>query len=372
MKTLPAFETMYEALLQRDASFDGLFIACVKTTGIFCRPTCTARKPKAENVEFLPAARDALHAGYRPCKVCRPMDNGHAPPEWVERLMQEVERSPDDRISDARLRAISIEPSRARRYFQKHYGMTFHAYHRARRLGRALTSVRNGAKPGDAGYNAGFESESGFREAFGKLFGATPGQARDATCLMAKWIDTPLGAMLAVADDEGLRLLEFVDRRAIEAQVNRLRRRLKCTIVPGEHAHLTQTEREIGEYFDGSRTSFDVPLAMCGSDFQLTVWEQLRLIPSGETKSYAQMAEDLGRPGAHRAIGRANGDNAIAIIVPCHRVVASDGTLCGYGGGLWRKKWLLEHEQSPVSDADDQQSARSTPVSLVRACAATG
>lgn len=348
---LPPEKEMHRALLARDASYDGLFFVAVKTTGIFCRPTCPARKPKAQNIEFFATARDALHAGYRPCKRCRPLDNGGAPPEWVKPLLDVVERDSGGRLTDSDLRGMGIEPSRARRYFKTHYGMTFHAYHRARRMGRALKEIRGGGDLLEAGFGSGFDSTSGFRDAFARVFGAPPGRGREASCLLARWLDSPLGAMLAVAHDEGLCLLEFVDRRAIEHQIRTLRKRMNAAIVPGDNAHLDTIEDELSRYFDGTLQRFRVPIVARGTPFQERVWRRLRKIPYGRTLSYAQLAEDIDRPGAQRAVGRANGDNHLAIVIPCHRVVRSDGSLCGYGGGVWRKKRLLDLEQSRAGDA---------------------
>jgi len=342
---LPPRKEMHRALLARDSTYDGLFFVAVKTTGIFCRPTCPARKPKAVNVEYLATARDALHAGYRPCKRCRPMDMHGTPPAWVQRVMDAVDRAPGSRFADADLRAMGIDPARARRYFKDHYGMTFHAYHRARRMGRALAAVRGGGDLNAVGLDNGFESTNGFRDAFARVFGKPPGRGRELSCLLARWLDTPLGAMLAVVGDEGLCLLEFVDRRAIERQIDVLRRRMNAAIVPGDNAHLDMIENELSRYFDGTLQRFRVPIVAPGTPFQERVWRRLRKIPYGRTLSYAQLAEDIDRPGAQRAVGRANGDNRLAIVIPCHRVVRSDGTLCGYGGGVWRKRWLLGHER---------------------------
>ena len=351
MNALPHQTTMYRALLERDASYDGVFLVAVKTTGIFCRPVCGAKKPKKRNVEFFATVRDALCAGYRPCKRCRPMDVHGRRPGWVRRLMDAVDRAPGERITDADLRAISVEPARARRYFKEHYGMTFHAYHRARRIGLALSAVRQGQDLNAVGLRHGFDSASGFRDAFTRVFGQPPGRGRKLACLLARWLDTPLGAMLAIANDEGLCLLEFVDRRALERQLATLRRRLSATIVPGDNEHLDTTARELMSYFDGTLTEFTVPLVVSGSAFQKKVWQRLRRIAYGTTRSYTQLAADMGQGGAQRAVGRANGDNRIAIIIPCHRVVRSNGALCGYGGGLWRKRWLLDHERRSVKNA---------------------
>jgi len=223
--------------------------------------------------------------------------------------------------------------------------MTFQAYQRACRLGTAMRALHEGVPTLDAGLDAGFDSDSGFRDAFARVFGETPGEARDTPLLTAAWIETPLGPMLAIAGDRGLELLEFVDRRALETELRELRRSLGSAIVPGDHPILRQTRRELSEYFDRRRREFTMPLNQRGSEFQLKAWRALCRIPYGETRSYSDMAREVGSPAAVRAIGRVNGQNRIAIIVPCHRVIRADGTLCGYGGGRWRKQWLLEHEQ---------------------------
>src|SRR6266446_4019178 len=280
MKTpelLPPPETMYRALVNRDASFEGIFFIGVRTTGIFCRPTCPAKKPARENVDFFATSIEAIESGYRACLRCHPTEPGKRPPELIERLRTEVERAPGGRLTDKELAAMSIDPSTARRQFKRHYGMTFQAYHRARRMGLALREVRNGS---------GFESESGFRDAFTRIFGEPPTAAKAQGGLFAERIETPLGAMLAIADDEGLRLLEFVDRRAMERELSILRQRLRTNVVPGEHRHLDAVRFELADYFSGKDLRFNVPLAPVGSPFQLRAWELLRSIPTGETRSY--------------------------------------------------------------------------------------
>src|SRR5215212_266303 len=178
MDLLPSFDTMYRALLDRDSTFSGIFIVGVRTTGIFCRPTCSARKPARENVEFFATSSEALHGGYRPCLRCRPMDPDQQPPELIERLRAEVERSPGGRLTDKELAALSIDPSTARRQFKRHYGMTFQAYHRARRIGLALREVRKGGRVDEIQTDSGFGSASGFRDAFTRIFGDTPTAAK--------------------------------------------------------------------------------------------------------------------------------------------------------------------------------------------------
>jgi AraC family transcriptional regulator, regulatory protein of adaptative response / methylated-DNA-[protein]-cysteine methyltransferase len=345
MKKLPSIRTMYQAVVRRDSAYEGVFFTGVKTTGIFCRPTCRAKRPKPGNVEFFPTINEALHGGYRPCRLCRPMDSTKPVPPLVEKLRRVVEQSVEGRVSDKELAALGIEPSTARRQFQVYHGMTFHAYQRARRMGLALRDVKAGQPVIDVQLARGYESTSGFRAAFTRIFGQPPRDAKAGGCLLAQRFETPLGTMLALADEKGLRLLEFADRRGLERELVGLRRRLKCAVVPGTNATLEATRAQLVRYFSGESLTFDLPLAPVGSEFQLRVWAELGRIPPGKTRSYQGMAVKLGIPKAPRAIGRANGSNMLALVIPCHRVIRADGALCGYAGGLWRKQRLLEHER---------------------------
>ena len=266
-------------------------------------------------------------------------------PTWVKRLLEAVEKHPDQRLHDDDIRRLGIEPARVRRYFLQHYGMTFHAYCRGRRLTGALRLLRSGAALDDVALGSGWDSHSGFREAFAKTFGTAPGNKEKADCILTTAIDTPLGPLVAGATDEGLCLLEFTDRRMLEAQLKRLQSMLKQPLVPGDHPHLAKTREELTRYFEGTLTRFTVPLVFRGTPFEERVWRELIKIPSGETISYAELARRVDSPGAQRAVGRANGMNRVSIIIPCHRVVNSDGKLGGYGGGLWRKHWLLALER---------------------------
>jgi AraC family transcriptional regulator of adaptative response/methylated-DNA-[protein]-cysteine methyltransferase len=346
MPALPTPATMYRAFERHDPAFEGVFWLGVRTTGIFCRPTCRARPPHRKNIEFFGAPADALHAGYRPCKKCRPLDHGRKPPPVVAELMAAIERDPSRRYRDAELVALGIDPSTARRQFRRYCGMTFQSYHRARRMGIALADIRKGKTVLDSQLDQGFESGSGFRAAFARIVGAAPSQAQSLAVLHAKWLETPLGSMLALADDRGLHLLEFVDRRGLERELVVLQRRLKARVLPGEHRFLAQIAAELAAYFSGAQLVFATPVVLTGSTFQTAVWNALLTIPPGATRSYGDIAAAIGNAAAVRAVGRANGDNRLALIVPCHRVVGADGTLTGYGGGLWRKQKLLDHERA--------------------------
>lgn len=344
IESLPAHAEMMDAFQNRNATYDGVFFTGVRTTGIFCRPVCPARKPKPQHVEFFATARDALYSGYRPCRRCRPMEPGGSTPEWLRDLLAALDKDPTRRWKDHDLRELGLHPDRVRRWFQRHHGMTFHAYCRSRRLGLAFEQIREGVGVSTTAYEHGYESLSGFNEAFRQLVGAAPRAVGTGIVLQVTRVLTPLGPMIAGGTDEALYFFEFSDRRRLERQLDRLRSRLDCVLVPGDNDLLKRTTEEIEAYFAGTLQQFSIPLLAPGTEFQKTVWDELQRIPFGETRSYADVARAIGRASAVRAVANANGDNRMAIFIPCHRVVGSDGRLTGYGGGLWRKQHLLDLE----------------------------
>lgn len=359
--TMPHLDEMQRVFRDRDTAYDGVFYVGVRTTGIFCRPSCPARKPKPENTEFFPGPREALFAGYRPCLRCRPMSASGELPAWVSGLLDTIEADPTARLKDADLLARGIEPTTARRFFLKRFGMTFHAYHRSRRLSRAFDAIRGGEPLDDVILGHGFESHSGFREAFVRRFGKPPGRCRGEDLIRVSWVDTPLGPMVAGATGKGLCLLEFTDRPMLETQFATLRRRFGLEIVPGDSPVLASLQTELSGYFDGRLRAFSLPLDCPGTPFQKRVWDELLRIPYGETRAYEDLASSLGNSRAVRAVGIANGMNRIAIVIPCHRVVNKDGQLGGYGGGLWRKRRLLDMERggsTRESGRDRRQNRR--------------
>jgi AraC family transcriptional regulator of adaptative response/methylated-DNA-[protein]-cysteine methyltransferase len=340
---------MRRAFLASDASYDGIFFTGVKTTGIFCRPSCRARKARPENVQFFATPRAAMFSGYRPCKRCRPLATDGTPPGWVARLMQRLESAPSKRVSAAELTAMGIDPARARRYFLKHYGMTFQAFCRARRLNDAFQRIRKGGTVSQAALDGGFESESGFRAAFSRTFGAAPSGTGARGAVTIGWVESPVGPLVAGATEDAVCLLEFSDRRMLETQLAALRRRFGAALVPGGNRWLDALRAQLAEYFAGTRRAFELPLSYPGTPFQVKVWSSLLEIPYGGTCSYQDIARRIGQPGAVRAVGTANGMNRIAIVIPCHRVVNANGDLGGYGGGLWRKRLLLDLESGQRS-----------------------
>ncbi len=317
-------EIMYQALIDKDSTFEGIFIAAVRTTGIFCRPTCTAKKPKKENVEFFPNTHAAIVHGYRPCKICNPLHAAGETPMYIQKLLEQIEENNGNTIMDYNLRETGVDPNTIRRWFQKQHGMTFHAYQRMLRI----------------------------NSAFKNILGFTPKESRNKSNVNYCRFETPIGPMITCSIEEKICLLEFTDRKMLETEFKDVSKRLNASILPGESKVITKLKSQLHEYFDGKRKIFSIPLQPLGTDFQKSVWEELQRIPYGNTRSYKQQASALNNLRAIRAVAQANGMNKISILIPCHRVIGEDGHLTGYGGGLWRKKWLLNLENGSLEEND--------------------
>ncbi len=349
------FEEKYDAIVRKDPEYEGIFITAVKTTGIFCRPVCSARKPKPENVEFFDSSREALFHGYRPCKVCKPLSHENETPDYIKQIIDELGKNQYLKLKDYDLVKRGIEPSQIRRWFKKHHGITFHAFQRMLRINNAYQKITDGNSITETAFDAGYESLSGFNDGFQNIFGKSPSMTKNKAIINIVRFTTPLGPMFACATDKGICLLEFTNRRMLENEFKDLAKRLDAVILPGKNQFLDQVQQEILEYFDGMRKHFTVPLHTPGTEFQQAVWKILQDIPYGETHSYKQQAQLLGKPEAIRAVASANGMNRIAIIIPCHRVIGEDGSLTGYAGGLAKKRWLLDHERSFSGKAVQQK-----------------
>ncbi|MCX2454107.1 methylated-DNA--[protein]-cysteine S-methyltransferase [Pedobacter sp. PLR] len=338
-------DIMYQASLDKDISFEGIFYTAVKTTGIFCRPSCTARKPKKENVEFFKTAKDCITKGYRPCKVCCPLEKLNETPAYIRQLIDELGKDPGIKFKDYDLVKRGIEPNKVRRWFLKNHGLTFQAYQRMFRINSAFKKIKNGGSVTETAFNSGFDSLSGFGDSFKNIFGVSPKNSKAKMVIDFSRIETPLGTMCACAVDEGICLLEFTDRRMLETELKSLSKSLNATIIQGDNLHFSTLAHQLSEYFSGNRSEFTVPMVTPGTLFQNKVWQTLQQIPFGTTTSYGELADKISNPTAVRAVANANGMNKIAILIPCHRVIGTDGKLTGYGGGLWRKQYLLELEQ---------------------------
>lgn len=341
----PTDDELYAALLARDEAYEGSAWVGVTTTGIFCRLTCPARKPKRANTRFFESPAACLEAGFRPCQRCRPLAATGPVTSLVPELLDRLFAEPDRRWRETDLVALGHDPSTVRRAFKRHVGTTFLDLSRTLRLSEGGANLRTGARVIDAQLSAGFDSSSGFRDAFVKKLGVTPADLVKDAPVRVDWFRTPLGPMVAGAREKAILLLEFFDRKALPTELRRLRQLAGGEMGLGRFPVHDRLERELEDYFSGRSASFSAPLHLRGSSFQKSVWALLGEIPPGETRSYRDLAHRLHQPRAPRAVARANGANVLALIIPCHRVLGADGSLTGYGGGLWRKQWLLNHEK---------------------------
>lgn len=329
----------WAAFERRDRAEDGRFVGAVRTTGIYCKPSCPARRPRRENVEFFRDGRAARLAGYRPCLRCRPDETGRDR-EAVAKAARLIEQAEAPVRLAELASAVGYAPHHFQRLFVRETGVSPAAYARAVRARRAERSLGKEEKVTDAIYDAGYSAPSRFYEDSGERLGMTPSAWRDGGCgetIRYVVADSPLGPLLVAATAKGICRLSF------DEDPESLRRRFpkaeviqdEGTIAPWVEAALAQIERPCAH---------DLPIDVQGTAFQEAVWRELRRIPVGETRSYADIAAAVGQPGAVRAVGTANGSNPVAILVPCHRVIRSDGSLGGYAGGLKRKRKLLDAE----------------------------
>jgi AraC family transcriptional regulator of adaptative response/methylated-DNA-[protein]-cysteine methyltransferase len=336
-------------VLGRDRTFDGRFVTGVLSTGIYCRPSCAARHPRRENVRFFTDGAEARAAGLRPCLRCSPDDAARD-----ERAVQAAIAAIKAAAGPLPLAGLAAEagysPSHFQRIFTRAIGLSPAAYARALREERAREALTEagagtGAVAGPvtgAVYEAGFESPSRFYQALdGKLGMAPSAWARGGTGVRIEWavVETSLGAMLVAATEKGVCRLSFA-----EGPDDLARRFPRAVLVKGGAAFGALLARVIAAV-DRPRERHDIPLDVRGTAFQQRVWEELRRIPPGETRTYAQIAAAAGNPQAMRAAGSANGANAVAVLIPCHRVVRSDGTIGGYAYGSAIKEELLRREQ---------------------------
>lgn len=341
---LPDHDILYEALVARDERYDGRAYVCVASTGVFCRLTCPARKPLSGNCTFRATIGECIEAGFRACKRCHPLQAAATADPAIGALLAALDERPDYRWSEPDIARMGYDLSTVRRSFKRHFGMTFLEMARQRRLREGFEVLSDGGPVIAAQQEAGFESPSAFRAAFARILGCAPADLKKDGLLRASWIATPLGDMIAVTSESHLHLLEFVGRKALPAELRKLRIATKDGIGIGRTDITEQASAELDAFFAGSLARFETPVFQEGSAFSREVWDELRRIPAGTTRTYAELARRIGRPSATRAVARANGANQIALMVPCHRVLGADGALTGYGGGLWRKQRLLEIE----------------------------
>jgi AraC family transcriptional regulator of adaptative response/methylated-DNA-[protein]-cysteine methyltransferase len=333
-------EARWRIVRARDRRFDGAFVTGVHSTGIYCRPSCAARQPKRENVRFYASPAEAESAGLRPCRRCRPDDVSRDEAAVAQALA--MLREAEGRAALAVLaEATGYSPAHFQRLFKRAVGLSPSAYARALRMERAADALSEAGRVTDAVYDAGFGAPSRFYEASEGRLGMTPSAwlagGRGVTIRWAVVV-TSLGPMLVAATTKGVCRLSF------EEGEDELRARFPNAVLVEGGEDFAALLDEVIAAVEQPGDSNHIPLDVRGTVFQEAVWRELRRIPPGETRSYAEIAVAVGKPGAVRAAGSANGANNVAVLIPCHRVIRSDGTLGGYAYGLEIKRELLKRE----------------------------
>jgi AraC family transcriptional regulator of adaptative response/methylated-DNA-[protein]-cysteine methyltransferase len=333
-------DTAWAAFMRRDRSWDGRVIGAVKTTGIYCKPSCPAKRPKREHVEFFASGAEARAAGFRACLRCKPDEVGRDR-DAVAKAVRLIEQSEEPPSLTEIAYAVGYAPHHFQRIFKRDLGVSPAEYARGLRNRRAQEALKANGRVTDAVYDAGYSGPSGFYSDAKERLGMTPSAWRDGgRGETIRWthFDSPLGEMLIAATSKGICRLTFDDN---EGSLRRL----------FPNATIVQDDGGLRQLVEGALAAIERPLAMpdlpidvAGTAFQEAVWRELRKIPAGETRSYADIAAAIGHPKAVRAVGSANGDNHVCVLIPCHRVIRSDGSLGGYGGGIERKKQLLAAE----------------------------
>ena len=332
----------WEAFMRRDRRYDGQFIGAVKTTEIYCKPSCAARHPLRANVEFFATADEARAAGYRSCMRCRPDEVGRDR-EAVAAALKLIEQSENGLSLEELAAAVDYAPHHFQRLFKRDTGVTPAAYARSLRVKRAATALEGEGSITDAIYKAGYSGPSRFYAHTNGHLGMTPSAWKNGGAgVTIRWavVDTALGRMLLAATEKGICRLSFDEDESALAH-----RFPKAHIVAGGAA-LEKLVTGAIHAIEHPAQMPDLPLDIAGTAFQQAVWKELRRIPAGETRTYANIAAAVGKPKAVRATGSANGANNVAVLIPCHRVVRTDGTLGGYAYGLERKEKLLKAERT--------------------------
>jgi AraC family transcriptional regulator of adaptative response/methylated-DNA-[protein]-cysteine methyltransferase len=339
---MPDAEVAWTAVLRRDALCDGRFVYAVSSTGVYCRPSCPSRRPRRDRVSFFAGAPEAEAAGYRACLRCG--DGGVA--TTVERARRYLDAHADERVTLQQLgRVAGLSPFHLQRTFQRIVGLTPKAYAAARRTERFKRSLKKGSDVTSAIYEAGYGSSSRAYEKSGERLGMTPSEyRRGGTGMRIRYatVSSPLGRLLVGATERGVCSVAIGDDDA--ALLMSVRREYPNAALERAGDGLPELIEAVVQRLEGNPASAQVPLDVTATAFQWRVWKALQAIPHGTTRSYAEIAATIGRPGAVRAVARACASNRVALLIPCHRVVRSDGDLGGYRWGAERKAELLQRE----------------------------
>jgi len=343
-------DVRWRAMQARDARFNGTFLYGVRSTGIYCKPSCPSRRPRREQVTFFPAREAAEAAGFRACRRCRPEAQAAAldpQVEIVQRACRAIETHTEGALSLADLGAeLGVSPYHLQRTFKRLAGITPHQYAAAHRVRRFKALIKKGQAVTNAMYDAGYNSSSRLYEKADADFGMTPAvYARGGAGMQITYAVSgcSLGRLLVAATPRGLCAVRLGDSDAELEDM--LSTEFPAADIRRDEDVLVEWTELILQHLDGQQTSLDLPVDVRATVFQRRVWEELRRIPYGSTRSYGDIARSIGQPTAVRAVARACATNPVALVTPCHRVVRQNGDLGGYRWGMERKRKLLAQEE---------------------------
>jgi len=342
-------QNRWQQVMARDARQDGRFVFAVRTTGVYCRPSCPSRRPRRESVEFFADPNEAERAGYRACLRCKPTEIS-SQAQYIACARQLLDNAEGVMTLNELSKRVGLSPFHLQRLFKRSTGLSPREYQSARRMQSVKAGLRNGQDVTTALYDAGYGSPSRLYEKAPQQLGMTPGQySRGGAGASVTFAIAPtsLGRLLVAATERGLCAVRFGESASdLERD---LRREFHAAEVHRDNAAMKKYVEPLLAVIRGENTAIDLPLDVRATAFQAKVWEKLRQIPHGETRSYGEIAREIAEPSAVRAVARACANNPVAIAVPCHRVVRSDGAESGYRWGMERKKQLLAREQKPHS-----------------------
>jgi AraC family transcriptional regulator, regulatory protein of adaptative response / methylated-DNA-[protein]-cysteine methyltransferase len=353
MNPINSEETLWQAVLERDASQDGHFYYGVLSTGVYCRPSCSSRRPLRRNARFYQTPAEAEAAGLRPCKRCRPLElSGDPMARKVEELCRYIETHADEGLKlEALAKRVHTSPFHLQRSFKAVLGVSPKQYVEAVRLRSLKAGLREGGSVTQAIYDAGFGSASRVYERAAGRLGMTPRQYRaggKGVVISHASARTPLGLLMMGATDRGLCFVQFGESE--KALRERLQTEFPGAVLqhmdPKAGAPFAKWMQALSAHLAGDTTKLKVPADLRGTAFQMKVWTYLQKIPYGEVRSYSEVAEAIGQPAAVRAVANACAVNSVALVVPCHRVIRGDGSLGGYRWGMERKRTLIEQERA--------------------------
>ena len=339
----PTDSSRWQAVLDRDAAADGHFLYAVKTTRIYCRPTCPSKRAKREHVAFYMNPRDAQTAGYRACKRCRP-DTVSRQQSVIAQVQRRLETEPEPSLRDL-AETVGLSPSHLQRTFKRATGLSPKQYAVARREARFKEELKGNKGVTTAMYDAGYGSSRALYADASRSLGMRPKTYQKGGAgerIGFGLFDSSLGRMLIAATPKGIVALRFGEDDAL---LEELREEFPAAILEEDPANLSQYQKAVENYLSGAAQALELPLNLKATEFQTRVWQALREVPYGETRSYGELAVMIGQPTAVRAVARALATNPVALVIPCHRIVRATGELSGYRWGTERKEALIAQER---------------------------